>query len=267
MSNKLADHYSIRLRFQYKVKTKQKKTIEYRLESETSIRELRANLNMINWNSITSQGVNHGTNSLIETIKTSYDKCCPLIRRSQNKRQDPINKWMTQELISERNRIKKLLVKSKTGNIVASARYRIEKKLYRVKINTAKQNYYRKTIEQAVKNPKKVWGIINELEGKDKNHDNLDLIRKNNTMIYKPEDISSEFSKYYQTAARNLASNIPNTMTSHKEYLTNKDYEWGFTEVGRAEVLTVINSMKNKRSSGYDGISNSFVTYALQTAL
>ena len=167
---------------------------------------------------------------------------------------------MTQELIMDRARIRKLLIKAKTGNMVAVLRFNIEKRMYRNKINSTKQCYYRNQITEAQGNSKKLWNLVNEITNVDKTPDTIDLIKTHNSIIKEKQEIVNEFGNYFKTAATNLTANLTTNMATsnnnYKEYLTTPTYNWGFTEVDRQDVLKIIKSLKNKKSSGYDGISN-----------
>ena len=70
------------------------------------------------------------------------------------------------------------------------------------------------------------------------------------------KSISNGFSKYYEKVATNLANDIPINIEDHREYLPERNNEWNFTEITKEELLMIIKTLKNKKSTGFDGISN-----------
>ena len=71
------------------------------------------------------------------------------------------------------------------------------------------------------------------------------------------EVISKTLCKYFATIGMTFAKNVKPSNVPIENYLTNiKSNEKSLCPTNSSEVLTIINSLINKKSSGWDGISN-----------
>ena len=72
-------------------------------------------------------------------------------------------------------------------------------------------------------------------------------------------EIASALSSHFENAALELTRNINFNLNEHREYLT-KVYDPGsFNPITIADTKKIIRSLKQKRSTGFDGISNKLI--------
>ena len=113
---------------------------------------------------------------------------------------------------------------------------------------------------------KKTWKTINEKLRRNKViselpstflHDNLELTD--------PIVIANAFNTHFANIGKTLSSQIENSITSDKEftqYLNMPSLKsCKFKCVSQAEVMTAIDNIENKNSSGHDGISNKILKF------
>ena len=87
-------------------------------------------------------------------------------------------------------------------------------------------------------------------------------IEHNNTLITDPNKIANTFNDYFANIGTDLAENIceygNNEM--YQQYLqTSSQCSCTFEKINKDDILTIINKMDNKSSSGYDGLSNKII--------
>ena len=68
MDEELADHFSISIKLRLIGKITQNRQIQYNLETDETIREFRAGLNLTNWDEVTLTDTDTGTMKLIDII-------------------------------------------------------------------------------------------------------------------------------------------------------------------------------------------------------
>ena len=107
---------------------------------------------------------------------------------------------------------------------------------------------------------KKNWSIINETLNRSKNKSDLpnEFLVDNSTII-DPKEIANSFNVFFSTIGTNLSSNVNNLNTNWKvnDYLNHPtDQRFQFQQVSTKKVLSIINKLKNRTSSGKDEISN-----------
>ena len=81
----------------------------------------------------------------------------------------------------------------------------------------------------------------------------------NDQSITDTKDIANHFNSFFSNIGANLSSSIKlhDSNAAFTDYLNNPtDHLFTFSQINEREVLSIINKLKNKTSSGKDGISN-----------
>ena len=81
----------------------------------------------------------------------------------------------------------------------------------------------------------------------------------NDHCISNPKIIADSFNTYFVNIGSNLSSklNLRDHSLSFNNYLTSRtESQFNFSTISVEEVLSIINNLENKNSSGYDDISN-----------
>lgn len=256
-SESIADHYTIHLYIKKViVEEKNEKVTEFRIENEVNKAKYLQKLGSMNWDTIDTLNVNEGVDYLISKIKKAYEESFPLLRRKFNKHKDPINAWMTKDLLIRRDKMRKLGIKAKNRQGVAKVIYETEKKIYKNEIIKAKSNFIKQELKKSGNDSKKIWDVINnQVIGKSKN-ENVKNVNINGINTTNEKIIAEGFASHFKSAAENLHNQLNIDPDKHKQYLNDRKPAWEFVEVTENEVLKVINSLAPKTSQGIDGISN-----------
>ena len=258
LMEEIADHLIIRLAFLSNSvnQVPQHNELTYNDCSSENIRRLRHSMNLTNWNDVITNDPEESVKNLINKITDNYNECCPRIKRKFNSRKDPLNSWMTKELLEKRNNLIKLTKKSANGTIVDKLRYKLEKQSYKHAINRAKNSKIESDLNNSKNDNSKIWKVLNDSCGlKGKRNEILGL-RINNKIVTNKKDIVKEFSKFYKTEASRLKTLLNYSTEDHKKYLEQKPYTWSFTDVTREETFKTIKTLKNKKSTGFDNMNN-----------
>ena len=126
-----------------------------------------------------------------------------------------------------------------------------------------KVTYYNTQCERYKQNSKRLWKIINDICGKinDKST-SISFLSVDGIKQYDSEKISNEFAKFFSSIGARYSQNIPKSDESVNTYLNkikrNKKSIF-LTPCTEYEIRKIIMSLKNKKSSGHDGISNIFL--------
>ena len=85
----------------------------------------------------------------------------------------------------------------------------------------------------------------------------INNITLNNSEVQDPKMIAEIFNNYFVNIGPNLAHDIPNTNIEVRTFLENAQFHTMFlSPVIADEVLALVNKMKPKKGSGFDGITN-----------
>ena len=256
LKEEIADHYITKLNITTYLEEKTDiKVIEYNNMSKENIIRFRRKMNEENFNELNGT-IDENLDCIINSIKANFESTCPKIIRKLNKRVDCINKWMTKDLLKERNILISMAKKRNKSNYIHELRYKLAKREYQMNVYKARGNYINTEINEAKGDTQKLWKVLNNNCGLSKMNNQHCGIKIGNKLIYDSKTIAQEFSKYYKNEARRLKTTLNCNEDDHKKYLVRKEYTWSLSTVNREETMKIIKSLKAKKSSGYDGITN-----------
>ena len=112
-------------------------------------------------------------------------------------------------------------------------------------------------------NGKKLWQLINKILGKENNKQNtIESLKIDNILKYDSESITNSFNEFFSTVGEKLAKQQTCDPPELREYLKGlkqQESSMFLHPTTRQEILTLINNLPNKTSSGYDNISNNLL--------
>jgi hypothetical protein len=134
--------------------------------------------------------------------------------------------------------------------------------LLRKVIRKAKAKYYEGLIMTASNKTKESWKIINRENGKEsKKKPSYSDLREGNVTIGN-QNVAKAFNAYFFSSVNKLVGQSTNNVCFLPlvcEYPTDRKSEIVNIPITEAEVANTINSLKNKTSSEYDGLSNKII--------
>ena len=245
------------------------KYIETETISLKSIATFKSSINKANLitqfdlNPLGDPNVNY--NILAHALSEAKQKHIPRKVKRFNKRKHFKHKWMTNDLLTLINKKNDRYRdwKSTTDNIlyeIKKINFKTFEKIVNNEITAAKSLYYFNTFTAQKNDMKKTWSTINETLNRSKNKSDLpNEFLVDNRTITDPKEIANSFNVFFSTIGTNLSSNVNNHNTNLKfnDYLNHPtDHRFKFQQVSTKEVVSIINKLKNKTSSGKDEISN-----------
>ena len=134
-----------------------------------------------------------------------------------------------------------------------------------------KFEYYNLHYERFKQNSKKLWGLINEVCGRCNDKSNsINYISVNGIKQFQSEKICNEFAEFFTNIGANYSKKIAPGKLGIASYLnkipTNSKSMF-LTPCNPQEIKSIVLSLKNKQSSGHDGISNILLKILLNPLL
>ncbi len=112
----------------------------------------------------------------------------------------------------------------------------------------AKQNYYQSAFSHSSKNIKKLWENINDVLGRRKLSNNINMIKHNNEEVSTPENISEVLNSHFTEVAIKLNDMLP--QLPYKKLSQSVSNSMVIESVDEAEIECLVKGMKNKKSVG-----------------
>ena len=243
-------------------KKNDKTLIESRKLNDSNIANIKCSLSKINWDILDSLDIDDSYDFFMNTLNKSLDENAPKVILKLSQKYIIREPWMTSGLLKS-SKICDRLYKQQIGcnnSDDKRAKYLVYRNKYNSLKRIARKNYYSEQIRNFKNDSKKLWSIFNKVIGKTKNK--LDLPSKikdkNSIIISGSINIANEFCDFFSNIGSNLSSKIAAPNVSYNEYM---DDVWSgnaffLSPTDEQEIAKIILSLKNKNSSGYDGISN-----------
>jgi len=232
--------------------------------TEANILNIKNELNKTKWRLISTMTTVQAYDFFITTLENALNKFAPE-REIRITRKNVIREpWMTKGILKSihtRDKLyKKCMQKNKNEELWKDF---ID---YRNKFNSikriAKETHYKQLLYEHKNDIRKTWNVINKLTGRIKKKTSIaETFNIDGQLINNSQRISNGFCKYFTNVGQKLADKIPKSQKSSVEYMssTPNPNSMYFYPTDQNEIDQIIKSMKNKKSTGYDGISSAFL--------
>lgn len=256
MQYHISDHMSQKLTLPISIASEPKFN-EKRVFNETNKILFMNMLKDSNWEKIyqiENSCVDEQWNFFVNITKHAFDRCFPLKKVNVNKNKS--KNWQGDHEIENCKMNLDRLYVLKNNNSIFKNMYIETKKEYDKLLTNKKKEYYCSKIMGSDNKTRSAWGVVNEILGKDNKRN---MIQGNKT------ELSNKFNTYLTEAAPKLLEKQP-----HMQFTTAIPYNplsVSVALVDEKEVLEIVNNLKNKHSSGHDGIAASLVKYAITAFL
>ena len=164
--------------------------------------------------------------------------------------------------IDSKNKLYKKLVQARVaGNgenyNQLKIRFNRFRNILRQSIKDAKRLYFQRIIEIFQHDIKKTWSTINEKLQRKKISSNI--FYHDGKILKDKIEIANAFNNYFTSIDPSLANKFDQN-NSYSKYLDDaSNFRLYFEPVEEHYIMKIINKLKNKKSSGIDGISNSLI--------
>lgn len=275
--NDITDHLPIFAIFHHKCNNERTPTSNTytltRLRTPDAINALRDDLQKQTWNEVYSAAdPNVAYNAFLSVLTVLYDRHCPFKKISCKNQQMHVKPWMTKGIknaCSKKNLLYKTFLIDR--NEESETRYKKYKNKLTNIIRKSKKDYYYKILDQHKSNIQGTWKILNSIIKKGTSNINLpNHINKNNTIIDRPKEIADAFNDFFVNVGPNLAKKIvePNDKHGLDEKVINMNPHSIFiNSVDEHEILTIVNNLKNKKSTDHTNIDIILIKSIIETIL
>ena len=259
----LSDHFPIYASISgFVIGNKSRQTVNpsIRVMSESNLNRLRERLGSVDWSSVYNQrNIDSSFDIFLDILTTNYNSTIPLQKPNRsNYKKVPRQPWITQSLLGSINRKNNLFHKyRKDPSTSNKSRYMRYRNILTSSIRLAKQSYFSRQFCKYKYDVKSTWKVINEaLKTKTDNVPPKHIL-KDGLKVDDPPKIAEAFNDFFVNLGPNLADQIPNSNTDFHTFLRNRNSQsLFFAPVVEEEIKDIVSNLNNKKSSGYDGITN-----------
>ena len=215
-----------------------------------------------NWPELLSKlDANDSFNLFHEKLITSIDNHAPEKTLKLGRKSLIRDPWITTGILRSFKWQKQLYKEMLLSNTdVSTFRYRSYRNCLQKIIRSNKQYYLHDKCKEYRQNKRKHWQLINRIIGRENNkHNTIESLKVDNLIKYDSESITNSFNEFFSTVGESLAKQQTCNSSELEEYLRSlNQYESSMflPPTTTNEILALIKNLPNKRSSGYDNISN-----------
>lgn len=199
---------------------------------------------------------NRAYNQFHENFVMLYDLCFPLTRIKTFNKSRP--KWISRGLkICSKRKCHLLWQYRKNPNASNKNAFKTYATRYKKIIRLTKKSQNDYYIKTATNKSKATWDVINEIKYKFP-VDSIDQIITNDEIITNPKDIAKTFNDFFLDINNNNNKQF-DTLNNPLNKLTYNSNSIFLTPTIPEDINKIIISLKNKNSTGYDGITTAIV--------
>ena len=231
-----------------------------RVMSEQNLSKLRERLKSTDWSPIYNQpNLDACFDNFLDMLTTIYNSTIPLQKPSRtNYKKTPRQPWITKSLLKSINRKNKLFYKyRKEPNTSNKSRYTRYRNVLTSILRLAKENYYSMQFNKYKSDSKSTWKVINEALKTKSDTSPPKQISQDGRQTNDPAAIAEMFNDFFVSLGPNLANKIPKSQINFQSFLTDSNPQsLLFEPATEQEIKCIVKNLNNKKSSGYDGITN-----------
>ena len=250
---------------QGKDKPETPKYVEFRVMSEENIQNLRKELESTNWNEVLmTLDTNKKTESFQRIFAAKLDTHCPKKRVKFNKNIHHVDEAMTQGLLVSRKTKQALFNKwIRTRDADLKRKHSAYNTLYNTLIRKSKSILHKQKFEEKYKNAREMWQYTNQLlSRKRKNKDASITLNLDGKQTADQQEVADAFNTFFSSIGQELVNEFDVGKDEFRKYMpvpTGIAQEMKFLEITSSDYDRIIASMKAKKSTGFDDISNKLI--------
>ena len=240
--------------------------------NDQTIDLFKCSLSSQNWeNVISNSNPKEAFDNFFETLDICFDSSFPEVKpKASSRKYTPINPWMTTSLLNSRKFKEKLFSKKlKNPSHSNIEKFKQYNSIYTKLVRKARTMYYDNKFTEFSSDCKKTWSLINSVLGKGGKKVNIpEYFHSNGKVLEDCVEIAEGFNEFFSTIGSELASEIPVSKKHFSEYLSEESNEnFIFANMTEEIIFNAAGKLKNKNSSGSDGISTNLLKSILPTII
>ena len=204
-----------------RVKIKKEPPKYKRLINDETTLSFFNNLSALSWQQVTDlDDTNLAFDKFISIFDEFYNLNFPLVRISLNKKNTPLNPFMSHSLLRCRTKKEELSrlakIQPTAFNISLSKNY---SNTYYMLIRTAKKLYFRNKIKNSHGNSKIIWSALKESMGMKSKSNSVKQIIVNGLTISDDQLMADKFNAHFSSIGPSLANSMPSSNKHFSEFL------------------------------------------------
>jgi hypothetical protein len=196
-----------------------------------------------------------------------FQEIFPVQNVKINKKKHRVEKWMTKGLLVSRNtklRLRKKSLENPTLTYISD--YKSYRNMYNKLIRKAKEKYYSEAFLINKKNPKKTWGLLNEIRKKSPKSSSIEKIVIDKVCITDHKEIAENFNDHFTTIASKIVEKIPLTSRNFMDFLGEPSADiFQLPSIVGDTIIEIVANFENKSSLDSDGLSIKFMKQIIYT--
>ena len=249
------------------------KYINVETKNDTSLNNFINELENLNIpaqiNSELNANPNNNYRIFSKAVNFAKEKHLPIKKKKINRHKHKINIWITRGILKSmntKNKLYKQLVQTSKRNVDAyehlKVRFNTYRNILKHSIKYAKKNYFENIFAKFKHDIKGTWSIINESLHRKKKTISSRIFYHNGKTLEDPSEIANAFNEYFISIGPSMANKIDKN-NNFRKYLRNASESRLYIEpITEHKTIKIIENLKNKTSSGIDGISNQLLKSA-----
>ena len=265
-TTQIADHLTPFIIFHNKEKKKEilkPKYVESRPMNEDSFKALRDELAVTNWNEVLVEtNMDRKAERFNTVLLSALNKCCPKKRVKFNKNVHSMDESMTQGLLVSRKRKQKIFdkwIKTRDKDVL---RYHTKyNTLYNILVRKSKKMTHEQKFKDKYRDAREMWQYTNMILARNKKGkaDTIKLIIAGK-QTEDQQTVAEAFNKFFSSVGQNLVDEFTTEKTAFKQFMPAPSVsELKFLEMDDTDYHRIIQSMKAKKSTGFDEVSNRLI--------
>lgn len=247
------------------IKNTQKKSITARNTKQENLDNLKIELSQTNWEAVRKENdTSKKTEIFNATFSKLFDKHCPVQTVKFNNKIHSEKEWMTKGLLQSRNKKMKLHSRwIQTKNPKHHEKYKEYLSIFEKVKKQAISDHYKELYQNNYKDSRKMWQITNNiLQRKQKQQGpEVKFLENNGKKITSSKEIANAFNQHFVSIGQKLAEKFEknNNFLHHMPEANKANFT--FKVITKKDFFQTVKSLKNKKSSGYDHISNKLIKF------
>ena len=258
----LSDHFPILIYFKLDTNaTVHADTVSFQRDfSENNMDLFKEKLGNVDWSRIYSiHTADEAFDAFMNILTPIMNVSFPAVQKKRsNYKKIPRSPWITPSILRSINRKNNLYLKTISKPCDRNKKkYTDYKNVLTGILRRCKKNYFYNQFDIYKNDVKNTWKVIkNVLQGNTKKSTPT-KINVDGESFEDPPTLANVFNDYFAGVGQNLASTIPDSSKHFTYFLNNHNpHSIYFTPTDDKELADIISGLKNKISSGCDGISN-----------
>ena len=263
----MSDHFPVlALLKQKRLRDKDPLEFESRNLTDKKILEIKQQLQNTDWNGVlNSDSCDENFNRFHTAVQESMNKVAPIRKVKISGKRRFCEPWLTKGIEKSSHKKNKLYKETlkRGASAITIKNYKNYRNAYNKLKRQAKIQYYRTRAEEYKSNTKKLWQLINSTISKSKYSGNIiSSITVDGLQQSTPKAVANCFGEFYSNLGSSLANQVPPSKVNIETYIKRiqrNENSMFLNYTSKEEIESIVKSLPNKISSGYDQISNNLL--------